>query len=292
MTLIVAIATLLAVFPACNSLSLGSRIRRPDLQQPARPTVTPSQHQRSSLPLLPHIPRQKTPPATAEVPEGTDCVFEVVTDYVWQFSFQSGTAVWQGWITAFCPVGNISVWDLVMIRDAQGLDPDVDIVSCQSGQLDAAPSGLAPELVYWSWANYRAEIPVDFDLRYFPFDKIYVPLVLLAEFKSSSVILTHSWVTGSAFSPRSLLFIEATSSTACASFPNLGSGSLSLPPSKLTSKTWIKSNVWQNCVLWASMKRKSNRKRICMWTCTPTRRLGSSFLAPLEAPLGLSLLTP
>lgn len=91
-----------------------------------------------------------------------------------EFSFEKASAIVTGWITMVCDA-NHTVWNSLELLDAKigGIE-----ISGQDYMELEKPSTLGPAFKYWSTMKLRADVSVVFDLRYYPFDKIYVPLSL------------------------------------------------------------------------------------------------------------------
>ncbi len=100
---------------------------------------------------------------------------EVLTNYVRGFSLEDRTAVWEGWISVLCN-RDLKVDDLIKLGNMQS-DDGVQKTAEQSAVLTEPPSGYTDAFKdhrYFSSNQVRSRIGIDVDLRFYPYDIIFV----------------------------------------------------------------------------------------------------------------------
>lgn len=105
-----------------------------------------------------------------------DCRVETLTQSISLFSFDLNSATWEGWLSMLCNRPNFTVWDNVEILATRSdFGP---LISGKTSGIVRPPPGLAPTFIFYSTCRVRVPIVDEQDVRYFPFDRIYVPIQL------------------------------------------------------------------------------------------------------------------
>lgn len=151
----------------------------------------------TSAKLSPPVPYSKAriarqaPSGNGKGPMPT-CRFEVYTTAVWGFSFLRMNAAYEGQISMICNQENLTAWDVMdplNIRAVEGRS--MSQKEKQAVKLDKAPPGLAPNFVYFSTYRLEAPLLVEYDLRYYPWDLVFVAVTFEANFENSVFTLDY-----------------------------------------------------------------------------------------------------
>jgi hypothetical protein len=123
------------------------------------------------------IPRQDEVNVTYNA-SAPACVGEVLTNYIRGFDYKQRTAVWEGWVSVLCNQA-VDVDKIIKLSNVQSDDGELKS-SEQSAVLTEPPPGWAPEYNnyrYFSSKQVRSPIGIEFNLRYFPYDRIWFVLI-------------------------------------------------------------------------------------------------------------------
>ncbi|KAI9016919.1 hypothetical protein DFJ74DRAFT_248611 [Hyaloraphidium curvatum] len=126
----------------------------------------------NTAPVAPPLPRQ------AGNDSAPACLVDAVALSVAGFSFAARTATAELRVLAVCS-SQMGVTDVLRLVGPQG-DGSVQVSAQGGAPLPAEAQAQLPGMVWMAAAQYRADVRARFELKYYPFDRIRVPVALEA----------------------------------------------------------------------------------------------------------------